>query len=177
MSTMKQAIAKVMRWSAPMVVRAHCDIPCGIYDPHTAQIAVLTIIRMNQLIAELPKPGPQTTPEERDAYVHKLSRYTAVKEHHAEVCKHELRVLWGDYFTPDHLQKFPELHQLFWEAMKLSSKARQDISLPVAQDLLAKVQKIGEIFWKSKGAETRRQPSMQKSGGELLYPVGQAKSA
>lgn len=156
-------------------VHAHCDIPCGIYDPHAAQIAALSIIRMNQLIEELPKPGAQPTPAERDTYVSKLARFTKVKEDHAEICKHELRVLWGDYFTPEHTQKFPELHTLFWEAMKLASKARQNIDLQASQDLLAKVQKIAELFWKSKGAEIKRQPSMQKSGGELVYPVGQAK--
>ena len=159
---------------APLIVHAHCDIPCGIYDPHGAQLSALTIVRMNQLIAELPKPGPQTTPEERDTYVHKLSRYTKVKDEHAESCKHDLRVLWGDYFTPDHAKQFPEVHDLFWSAMKLASKARQEISLPVAQDLLAKTQQIAELFWKSKGAETRKQPSLQKSGGELVYPVPKA---
>ena len=152
------------------MVSAHCDIPCGIYDPHLAQVSVLTIIRMNQLIAELPKPGPQTSPEERDAYVHKLSRCTAIKEEHAELCKRELRVLWGDYFTPDHLKAYPELHTLFWETMKLASKVRQEVNLQAAQDLLVKVQKITEIFWKTKGAEIRRQASLQKSGGELVYP-------
>jgi nickel superoxide dismutase len=153
------------------IIYAHCDIPCGIYDPHVAQLSVLTIIRMNQLVAELPKPGPQTTPEERDVYVHKLSRYTTVKEEHAELCKRELRVLWGDYFTPDHLKAYPELHTLFWEGMKLASKARQDVSLQAAQDLLARVQKITEIFWKTKGVESARKPSLQKPGGELVYPV------
>lgn len=168
----------MMQWLMARMTRpvhAHCDIPCGIYDPHGAQVAALTIIRMNQLIAELPKPGPQTTPEERDAYVHKLSRYTAVKEEHAERCKQELRVIWGDYFTADHLKQFPELHGLFWEAMKLASKTRQEVSLPAAQELLAKVQKIADLFWKTKGADVRLQPSLQKSSGELLYPVPKAK--
>ena len=171
MKGLRSVFKQVRTWLAPSVVYAHCDIPCGIYDPHGAQIAALTIVRMNQLIAELPKPGPQTTPEERDAYVHKLSRYTKVKEEHAELCKHELRVIWGDYFTPEHLQKFPELHGLFWEAMKLASKVRQEVNLQAAQDLLAKVQNIAEIFWKTKGVDVRRQPSLQKSGGELLYPI------
>ena len=152
------------------IVYAHCDIPCGIYDPHQAQVSVLTIVRINQLIAEMPKLSPQSTPEEREAYVHKFSRYTAVKEEHAELCKRELRVLWGDYFTPDHLKSYPELHTLFWEAMKLSSKVRQEVNLQAAQDLLVKVQKIAEIFWKTKGADTRRQASLQKAGGELVYP-------
>ena len=166
---------QITRFWKAQPVQAHCDIPCGIYDPHGAQLAALTIIRMNQLIAELPKPGPQTTPEERDAYVHKLSRYTVVKEEHAEACKRELRVIWGDYFTADHLKQHPELHNLFWDAMKLASKTRQDINLQTAQDLLAKVQAIGQIFWKTKGAEVHRQPSMQKSGGELVYPVAASK--
>jgi len=170
-SLTRMLVTALARWTSPEPVHAHCDIPCGIYDPHPAQLAALTIVRMNQLISELPKPGPQTTPEERDVYVHKLSRYTKVKEEHAELCKHELRVIWGDYFTPEHLQKFPEVHQLFWEAMKLSSKARQEVNLQTAQDLLVKVQKIAEIFWKTKGAEVRRQPSLQKSGGEFVYPV------
>ena len=167
----RKLIEGLARWSSEKPVHAHCDIPCGIYDPHHAQIAVLTIVRMNQLIGELPKPGPQTTPEERDAYVHKLSRYTRVKDEHAEACKQELRVLWGDYFTPEHLQKFPELHGLFWDAMKGASKARQEVNLQAAQDLLTKVQKITEIFWKTKGSDVRRQPSLQKSGGELVYPA------
>ena len=171
MKTLVRLIKQRLSSRTPRIVHAHCDIPCGIYDPHQAQIAVLTIIRMNQLISELPKPGPQTTPEERDVYVTKLARYTKVKDEHAELCKHELRVIWGDYFTPDHLQKFPELHGLFWDAMKLASKARQEINPQAAQDLLAKVQKIAEIFWKTKGAEVHRRPSLQKSGGELVSPV------
>jgi nickel superoxide dismutase len=175
MNAWVRTIRQRIRQAAGGTVHAHCDIPCGIYDPHGAQIAALTVVRMNQLIAELPKPGPQTTPEERDAYVHKLARYTRVKEEHAELCKHELRVIWGDYFTPEHAQKFPDLHAKFWEVMKLASKARQEVSLPVAQDLLAKVQAIAELFWKSKGAEVRKQPSMQKPGGELVYPAAAAK--
>lgn len=175
MKRLKQVLEDALDWWAPITVWAHCDIPCGIYDPHGAQLAALTVVRMHQLIGELPKPGPQTTPEEREAYVHKLSRYTTVKEEHAELCKHDLRVIWGDYVTPEHLQKFPELHSLFWDAMKAASKVRQEINPQAAQDLLTKVQKIAEIFWKTKGADTRRQPSQQKSGGELVYPTASAK--
>src|ERR1035438_4355249 len=81
----------------PGVIHAHCDIPCGLYDPHAAQFAALTVIRMNQLIQELPKPGTTPpTPAERDTYVHQLSRYTAIKEKHAEVVKSEVRVIWGE---------------------------------------------------------------------------------
>jgi len=160
-------------WSffrAPATIHAHCDIPCGIYDPHAAQIAALSVVRMNQLINDLPKPGA-TNSKEAEVYVHQMSRYVKVKEDHAEICKHELRVIWGDYFKPDHLKQFPDLHTTFWDAMKLASKCRTEANLDAANQLLAKVQQIAEMFWKSKGVETRKQPSNQNAKGELVYPV------
>jgi nickel superoxide dismutase len=153
------------------VAEAHCDIPCGIYDPHEAQIAALTVIRMNQLINDLPKHSSEASPAEVEAYHSKLNRYVKVKEDHAEKCKSELRILWGDYFKPEHLQQHGNLHELFWNAMKLASKTRQEVNLSVAETLLNEVQKIAEIFWKTKGAEVRKQPSLQASGGELVYPI------
>jgi nickel superoxide dismutase len=155
----------------PTPVYAHCDIPCGIYDPHEAQISALTVLRMDQLIGELAKPGAEAKPEEMEAYGAKLARYVAVKESHAERVKAELRVLWGDYFTPDHAKQYPTLHESFWKAMKAASKARQGTALADAQELLGQVQAIAEIFWKTKGATPHRQPSMQKSGGEIVYPT------
>lgn len=153
------------------LVRAHCDIPCGIYDPHEAQIAALTVLRMDQLIGELAKPQAGAKPEEVEAFQAKLSRYTLVKEQHAERVKSELRVIWGDYFTPEHAKQHPQLHELFWNAMKLASKARQGTNVADAQALVAHVQGIAELFWKTKGAKTQKLPSMQKSGGEIVYPA------
>jgi len=155
----------------PRAVYAHCDIPCGIYDPHEAQIAALTVVRMDQLIAELAHPAADAKPEERSLYLSKLARYTAVKETHAEKVKHEVRVIWGDYFTADHVKQFPQVHELVFKIYKQASKARQGTSLPDAQELLKLVQEFAEIFWQTKGAKTRRQPSLQKSGGELVVPV------
>jgi nickel superoxide dismutase len=151
-------------------LRAHCDIPCGIYDPHAAQIAALTVVRMNQLINDLPKPAA-TSGKEFETYVHKLLRYTETKEKHAELCKAEIRIIWGDFFKPEHLKDSPELHQVTWDIMKLASKNRQEIDLKVSEDLLAKVQQFAEIFWKAKGVKTKKQPSNQAAKGELVYPV------
>jgi nickel superoxide dismutase len=167
--TIVQAIVDAVR--PPRVVRAHCDIPCGIYDPHEAQIAALTVVRMDQLIAELPKPSATAKPEEMEAYSAKLARYMAVKETHSERVKSELRILWGDYFTPEHAKTIPTLHETFWSAMKAASKARQGTNLADAQELSKKVQEIAEMFWQSKGAKTHRVPSMQKVGGEMVYPA------
>lgn len=155
----------------PEPVYAHCDIPCGIYDPHEAQISALTVLRMDQLIAELAAPANDAKPEERAAYGAKLARYTAVKESHAERVKSEVRVIWGDYFTPDHAKQFPHVHDLTWKILKQASKARQGTALAEAQELLKLVQEFSELFWQSKGAKTKRQPSMQKSGGDLVLPV------
>jgi nickel superoxide dismutase len=155
----------------PRAVYAHCDIPCGIYDPYEAQIAALTVLRMDQLIGELAHPVADAKPEERSAYLSKISRYTAVKEQHAEKVKQEVRVIWGDYFTPDHAKQFPQIHDLVFRIFKQASKARQGTNLADALELLKLVQEFAEIFWQTKGAKTKRQPSLQKSGGELVVPV------
>ena len=156
---------------APRPVYAHCDIPCGIYDPHEAQIAALTVLRMDQLIAELPMPAMDAKPEDRAGYVSKLARYTAVKEQHAEKVKQEIRVIWGDYFTPDYAKQYPQAHEMVWRIMKQASKARQGTTLADAQELVKQVQDFAELFWKTKGAQTKKQPSLQKSGGEIVYPA------
>ncbi|HYA10436.1 MAG TPA: superoxide dismutase, Ni [Thermoplasmata archaeon] len=155
----------------PEPAYAHCDIPCGIYDPHEAQIAALTVLRMDQLISEAQAPAMEAKPEERSAYGSKLARYTAVKEQHAERVKHEIRVIWGDYVTADHAKQHPQLAELVVKILKQASKARQSTALADALELVKLVQEFSEIFWLTKGAKTRRQPSLQKSGGELVVPV------
>lgn len=153
------------------IAYAHCDIPCGIYDPHLAQVAAHTVIRMVMLINELPKLTPELTPEQRQEALHKLNRYTATKEEHAEVCKKEIRILWGDYFKPEHVQKYPELHELVWKAMKLGSKARQEVNMQAAEELLETVNKIAEIFWATKEMETvRAQATFYPTKKETVYP-------
>jgi nickel superoxide dismutase len=155
----------------PRAVYAHCDIPCGIYDPIDAQLSALTVLRMDQLIGEAAMPAKDAKPEDQAAYLSKIARYTAVKESHAERVKHEVRVIWGDYFTPDHAKQHPQVHELAWKIMKAASKARQGTTLADAQDLVKQVQEFSEIFWQTKGAKTHRVPSMQKSGGELVVPA------
>lgn len=157
--------------SPPTKVYAHCDIPCGIYDPHEAQISALTVLRMDQLIAELKAPANDAKPEERAAYIHKLQRYTSVKETHAERVKHEVRVIWGDYFTADMLKANPGVSDLVLRILKCASKARQETGMPAAEELLGCVQEFAEIFWKTKGTATAKLPSHQKSGGTLVVPT------
>lgn len=150
------------------IVYAHCDIPCGIYDPHGAQLASHTVIRMTNLISETKMESDAI--EHRQKFVHQMSRLTRVKEQHAELVKHEIRVLWADYFKPEHLKENPGLHELVFETLKLASKARQEINIDAANQLLVNVQKIAEIFWKTKGVESARIKAPYPSGGEIIVP-------
>ena len=159
------------RVAPPSIAHAHCDIPCGIYDPHAAQIAALTVVRMVQLIQGLAKPGDGGSKEEWDTYTMQISRYSAVKEEHARICEHEIVILWTDYFKPEHLDKHPNLHDVVWKTAKLTSTVKQQINMDAAQQLLAGTHQIAEIFWDTKGVKTRRQPANQGAvGGELVYP-------
>src|SRR5439155_8896201 len=140
------------------------------YDPHQAQLAALTVIRMVQLVQNLPLPSANASKEEQDAYDNSFGRYVAVKEEHAKIVEHEVIILWTDYFKPEHLEKHPNLHEVVWKTCKLTSTVKQQISMDASQQLLAGVQQIAEIFWDTKGAGTRRQPSLHPAGWELVYP-------
>lgn len=147
------------------IVFAHCDIPCGIYDPHSAQVAAHSVIRMTQLIMDLKKEDSE---DGKKKFVHALSRYTKVKEDHAEIVKHEIRVLWADYFKEEHLKDYPDLHSLVFKTLKLASKARQEINMDASQQLLTSVQEIAEIFYKTKGVTPVKLKSVYPTGGEIV---------
>ncbi|EKD90675.1 MAG: Superoxide dismutase, Ni [uncultured bacterium] len=147
-------------------VYAHCDIPCGIYDPHNMQTASHTVIRMTSMIQDLNEEDDSEQSEKK--YTHQLSRLTKVKEDHAEILKRELQVLWSDYFKEEHLEKFPDLHDLVWKTMKLASKTKQEINLDAANELLENTQKIAEIFFQTKNLEPVRIPSLYPTEGEIV---------
>ena len=172
MNSLLRASLRLMdHLSPPRTAHAHCDIPCGIYDPHAAQVAAQTVVRMHPLIEQLPAPAADAGKEDWDRYHNSLSRYVAVKEEHAELVKKEVRIIWGDYFKPEHLEKYPDLHSTVFNILKLGSKVRQEVSMQAAQDLLSAVQAFAETFWATKDASVERQPSRQAVGGESLYPA------
>jgi nickel superoxide dismutase len=146
---------------------AHCDIPCGIYDPHYAQVAALSVLRMVQLIEAMEAPAMDKGA--RDKYMHALARYTKVKDDHAELVKHEIRIIRGDFFKADNSPK--DLGETVDAIMKTASKARQNIDKEAAEQLLDLVNKFAEAFWAAKKVETKRQPSNQAAGGEFVVPA------
>ena len=146
--------------------RAHCDIPCGIYDPHQAQVAALTVVRMIDLMSELKQAHEGASVEVQNS----MPRYVLVKEEHAELVKREVRVIWGDYFKQEHIDKYPELPGLVHKIMQLGSKSRQTANREQAMELLNCVNRFTEIFWDSKGIQTRRVKAPYKPGEEIAYP-------
>ena len=131
---------------------AHCDIPCGIYDPITAKIAAQTVLKMVMRIQALEYPQGGTH-EEHTTHRNTVGRYVAVKEQHAELCKREVDILWHDYFKPEHLEKYPDLHTMVWETTKLASTNKQSVNLDAAKRLVDSIDKIAETYWATKGVE------------------------
>ncbi len=170
MSLMHALLSRIDRLAPARTAYAHCDIPCGIYDPHHAQMAAHTVIRMIDLIEQIPKPGPNASATEWETYAFKVARHTAVKEQHAELAKHEVRILWGDYFEPEHVEQFPELHDIVWKVMKLGSRGKQELDRKAAEDLLEAVNRIGEIFWKTKGVPTVRAKAAYPTERAIVVP-------
>lgn len=136
-------LSKLIKLLPSKPVYAHCDIPCGIYDPHTAQLAAKTVLTMVQKINELPHDSELST-------LNSLVRMVIVKEEHAQLCKKEVLILWTDYFKPEHLEKFPSLHDLIWKTTKLCSDNKRGADEAKAQELIQAVDKIADIFEKTK---------------------------
>ncbi len=140
------------RLSPAAEASAHCDGPCGVYDPASARIAAEAAVSMTKKILSL------TPPAEGDAaawanYVNTLGRYVTIKEQQAHLAKEELLVLWTDYFKPQHLEAFPQLHDTFWKAAKLCSAVKVEVSAVHAEELMAAVKEIHEIFWATKSRD------------------------
>ena len=125
---------------APTIeVQAHCDLPCGVYDPAQARIEAESVKGIAEKMADNDDPDFR-------------ARAILIKEERSELVKHHLWVIWTDYFKPPHFEKYPNLHTLFNEATKLAgtggTKGHHDVK--TADKLLAKIDEIAEIFWETK---------------------------
>ncbi|KKP30062.1 MAG: hypothetical protein UR15_C0006G0012 [Parcubacteria group bacterium GW2011_GWA2_31_28] len=147
---MKKTLAKfIYKVAPPQIALAHCDIPCGIYTPDEAIIASKTVIKMVEKLQDLIPPKNMDNKQETLEFLSSVARFTITKEEHAEKCKKELLILWTDFFKEEHLEIFPDLHNIFWKAVKLCSKAKREVSLETAKQLEQKVNEIAKIFHKT----------------------------
>jgi nickel superoxide dismutase len=123
----------------PAVVHAHCDLPCGVYDPAQARIEAESVKAIQE------KHNASSDEQFRQ-------RAIQIKEERAELVKHHLWVLWTDYFKPEHLAKYPQLHELFWKATKTAGESKKTTDVAVGQRLLDEIAEITKIFWETKKA-------------------------
>ena len=146
--------------------KAHCDVPCGIYDPITAQINALTVVRMMDLMADLAEGDEKATVD----FHNSMSRYVAVKEEHAEKAKHEIRVIWGDFIKDTHVEKYPELPGLVHKIMQLGSKSRQNADRANGIAFVEAINQFSEIFWTIKDIKIKKAKAPYAPGLEMVYP-------
>jgi nickel superoxide dismutase len=135
-------MSRLTRWFAPSITaRAHCDLPCGVYDPEQARIEAESVYRI------IEKYGANEDPAYR-------TRAIAIKEERAELVKHHLDVLWHDYFKPEHLEKVPNLHELFWNTTKQVSKVKASTDIADAKKLLDLIDEV-DAAWKATGGNEK----------------------
>ena len=120
-----------------LTVSAHCDLPCGVYDPAQAKIDAQSVKACMEKYAASTDGDFKT-------------RALIIKEERCEAVKHHLWVLWTDYFKPEHLAAHPDLHDLFWKATKSAGEAKKTNDVAVADRLLAEIDQIADIFWATK---------------------------
>jgi nickel superoxide dismutase len=138
-------LAALDRFSAPVTVHAHCDLPCGVYDPAQARIEAQSVkaIQERYQNAEKSKSAAETADDYR-------ARCLNIKEQRANLVKEHLWVLWTDYFKPEHKEKYPQLHDLFWSATKEAGLSKKSQDPAQGQKLLDLVGEIDTIFWETK---------------------------
>ena len=129
------------------IVHAHCDVPCGVYDPAQARIEAESVKAIQERYAKADemKSGTESPEDYR-------TRCLVIKEQRAELVKHHLWVLWTDYFKPNHLETYPQLHELFWNATKEAGLAKKSQDPAQGQKLLDQIDEISKIFWETKAA-------------------------
>jgi nickel superoxide dismutase len=129
--------------SPKAIARAHCDLPCGVYDPEQARIEAESCYKIIE----------KYNANEDTAF---RTRALAIKEERADLAKHHLDVLWHDYFKPEHLEKVPNLHDLFWQATKQVSKVKASTDLADAKRLLELIDQVDAAWKVTGGAEKTR---------------------
>jgi nickel superoxide dismutase len=131
-----------MRIFAPKVTAAaHCDLPCGVYDPAQARIEAESVKGIQEKYQANEDPAFRT-------------RAIQVKEQRSELVKHHLEVLWSDYFKAPHFEKYPQLHTLFNDAVKAAGATgtKGSVDPATGQALLDLIAEIDKIFWETKAA-------------------------
>ena len=123
--------------SAPRFGAAHCDLPCGVYDPAQARLEAESVKACQE---------KYNASDDHDF----KTRAILIKEERCDLVKHHLWVLWTDYFKPEHLAAHPDLHDLVWKATKTAGEAKKTTDAAVGQRLLEEIDAVAAVFWETK---------------------------
>jgi nickel superoxide dismutase len=134
---LRRLFALTDHFGAPTPVSAHCDLMCGVYDPAQARIEAESVLKSAEKYHDSDDPVFR-------------QRAITIKEERAELVKHHLSVLWTDYFKPPHVEQFPQLHDLFWRAIKQAGEAKKSVDPAEGQKLLDLIGEISDIFAETK---------------------------
>ena len=148
------------------VAEAHCDIPCGIYDARTVMYHAVSTLRQIDILLSLKDKGLSDT-----GLAMQIARNTAEKEKQAELVKHEVRVIWGDFMKGDKLEKFPQVHALAHSIMVAGSACKQDLHREDGEKLVALCNEFSEIFWEMKGKKTRTVTCPYAPNVDVVEPI------
>jgi nickel superoxide dismutase len=164
-------LAKLDESKKISTLKAHCDVPCGVYDPIVAQIAGMTVARMTDMILELEEHYDKDHQGKKDhIYQNKIARMVGEKERSAAVIKEEIRIIWGDFFKPNHLKEFPQIHGLTHSIMALSSECKQNINFEASRTLVEKLNEFSMIFWEAKNIKFKTVDYHCKPNLKVVFP-------
>ncbi len=150
---------------------AHCDVPCGVYDPIPAQIAAMTVARMTDTIQELENHYEKDHGGKLDAtFRNKFARMVSEKERSAEHVKHEVRIIWGDFVKSAQMEKYPKFHELSHQIMMTASKCKQNVNVDASRTLVEEVNQFAAAFWDAKGISHKKVKYHCKPNLEVVWP-------
>lgn len=148
-ASLSSFIRFIDKLNPPPKAHAHCDIPCGVYEVDSMKWAVETCAKLVDKILALELPDPKNKKAHVD-YHNTFIRAVLVKEEFAKICKEQILILWTDYFKPEHLAKWPDLHEKIWKATKQCSTVKRTVDPEEVKKLHALVDEIANIFVASK---------------------------
>ncbi|HVM21324.1 MAG TPA: superoxide dismutase, Ni [Egibacteraceae bacterium] len=143
MTLVSRLLTLVDRVAPPLEVSAHCDVPCGVYDPEQARIEAESCLKIIEKY------------HDSDDEIFR-ARAVGIKEARADVAKHHLYVLWSDYFKPPHVEQYPDLHDVLWQATKQCSAVKHSMDADAARKLLELIDKVDEMFKSTGGLDANR---------------------
>ena len=148
------------------VADAHCDIPCGIYDARIVQYYAVSALRQMDILLAAEEKGYGHT-----MFAMQVARNTKTKEEMAEKCKHEVRVIWGDFMKGDKLKEHPNAHEVAHKIMMAASSVKQDLHRSDGEKLVELCNEFAEMFWKMKGYKTHRVTTPYEPKVEVVEPI------